>query len=355
MSVAIKTAIKEIASGILDVDVSRLSSFCQRLYDASKNIPLNKNEVARYHICAFLTIDKYRTDTIPDPDISRIPLPPSVSKKLVEDFRLFLNEIRSPSRLPLKERPISDELLPSTPTRKGRMQSSPLSQGGRISKSSNKPLKSSPLKKLQALADSPTPSSSKESSPLKDTNSPFISRKTFYPSEIVHITFPELIRLCNTFYIPNTITKELIQCFINKRHKFTKKSDWYLACGLVFAAYTRINHELAKKNAGFQDTVMKQLKTHQRGHLNYDRMGYWASMVNNDIKEERWIINIEKMYMHKINLIDQHEKELKAKLGEDYMIYDKLGSMISLRNNLLTETQSRYFENWSTNVLNELK
>lgn len=342
--IPIKSAINDIAPGIEPSALPQLTSFCERLYNISKGKSLNKNEIVRYHICAYLTIEKYLHNlNLPDPQINKIPLPSKTSIKLINEFRGYLNEISGTSS------PRSPLSLVSTP----------LSQ--KRSKAVTTPLRSSPLKKLQALA-----TEEPEQPEEIDEDNPFLTKKSPKKSptksprkpvryNIENITVPQLIQLCENFYIPASTAKHIIQCFINKRHKFSKKSDWYLACALVYAAYIRINDKLVKEKIKFNETVINQLMRHQLAHLKKANLVYWVNVLNNDIKDEPWIIELDKKYIYGIKAINQHELELNAKLGNDYQLYDSLGCMVNPHNDYSSETQNRYFDNWSYNILSQVR
>ncbi|CAH6720396.1 hypothetical protein CLIB1444_03S10968 [[Candida] jaroonii] len=346
--IPIKSAINDIAPGIEPSTLPQLTSFCERLYNISKGKSLNKNEIVRYHICAYLTIEKYlHSLNLPDPQINKIPLPSKTTIKLINEFRGYLNEISGSSS------PRSPLSLVSTP----------LSQRRTNKTTITTPSRSSPLKKLQALAaesesdaneeiDEDNPFLTKKSSPKK---SPTKSPRKPVRYNVENINIPQLIQLCENFYIPASTTKHIIQCFINKRHKFSKKSDWYLACALVYAAYIRINDKLVKEKIKFNETVINQLMRHQLAHLKKPNLVYWVNVLNNDIKDEPWIIELDKKYIYGIKAINQHDMELVAKLGNDYELYDSLGCMKNPHNDYLSKTHNQYFENWSYNILNQLR
>lgn len=380
MSLQTKTAIKDVAPGILDPLPPQVVSYCDRLYGQSLQKPLNKlSEIARYHICAYLTVEKYRDQfNLPEPDQTRIPLAPRMALNTINAFRAYMEGIKTATSTPTRKRTSTlGSPTSGSPTKRTRnlsvssnssfksAQSSPddfhtpahqtprkllRASTDSPTKSKSSPTKSSPLKKLQALADD-----SDSDNENFNESSPFVTPKSGPLNVIIHsISIRQLIQLCNRFYIPPPVTENIIQSFIDQRHKFVKKGTWYLALALVYVASIRINHRIATERPNYNDILIAQLARSEPG-LRKHNIAYWCGIVNDDVKYDPWILELEAIYKHGIRHNLQHDRELEFKLGKGYKVYDKLGFMFNSHTDLTSYSQSEYYHTWSSSALLQLE
>ncbi|KAI5961229.1 uncharacterized protein KGF55_004154 [Candida pseudojiufengensis] len=320
MTVAqIKQSIKDIIPSYDGEDRTKLTSYIDSLYNLSlrhSRVLPNNSEIARYHLCTFVIIEKYKNlFDLPQPDVSRIPIQPQIAKKLLEDFREFVNQLSAsstPVSTPKKQKPAAPI---STPRQSG-----------------------SPLKKIQALASSPSPSPSKNS--------------TRYDFKTVSIE--EFITFCNAFYIPSEFTKQMLKTFYSHKHKFAKKSDWSLACGIVYAAYMRINHLLLSTKMGARSEFMTLLLQYQKGGLSKDSLQTWCSLVEEWVKDEQWVQDIERQYVFGNQTIEEKisDEEYRGRIGDGWEQLERLGAMIHGEVLYQSDSQIEYYKNWSEKACN---
>lgn len=365
MSLPVKSAIKDVAPGIPEPLPVSLVSYCERLYGKSLAKPLNKaSESARYHLCAYLSVEKYASQyNLPSPQFQRIPLHPKICLKLIDDFRDYIELVKSASSSPQKIRPPLKPLNisavnPQTPSKLNFSPGdspfldtpnsmSPTPRSKRAQSTDATPVRSSPLKKLRAV---------KETTDDEFTDvpeSPFLTPnfKAVKPYSITEssITIPELIQLCNTFFVPGYITVHIIQEFINQRHRFVKKSDWYLAFGLIYSAYIRINHKLVKDKPDCVNALIQQFQR-MRKQLRKNSIEYWCSIINEGVSKSQWIIDIEHTFMLGVKK-DQHKQELEHKLGPNQKKFEVTGMMVNSYSDLMSPSQESYYNTWTSNVL----
>lgn len=359
----VKQSIKDVIPAFQGLYPSQLISFAEYLYLSSlQRLPMiaNKGEVARYHLCAYLAVEKYQeTLNLPEPSDQMIPVKPSLRQKLLDDFRaLLVYQERSASVTP-RSSPRKTKVLKLLP------KSSPFS-----TPDNKRPLsvsrKSSPLKKLQALADldnndTDLPENLHGASPLKANvgNSPFNpvrgSQTPGTKSEKKVVTIPELVEFANNFFIPASVTPLLIKSFLNHKHKLRKKNEWLLACGLISAVYTRINYKLLQKTLSAKSQFQNQLYQYQKGSLPKWNMILWCDLIDNAVKNEPWILALENKYVHGVNepqvsVID----ELNAKYGQGWDLMQTLGFMINPSVSYTSTFQTDYYNTWSNRALNML-
>lgn len=350
--------------------------FCDALYNLSvqkKPVLPQNSEVARQHICAYLAAEKYheRMD-MTTPSLNMIPVPPKVATRVLEDFRNnLLGEISTPSSSPV-----------STPRKKNQTN---LTSGRSYSPSATPsgsprhvrvttPHKSSPLKRLRDAAteeDDPQTTKKRSLEALRDADSPFNPKhklpvaakrdmnsptppildesayKAQYRSEKRQMSLSEFVALCNHFYIPANITSQMIQTFVAQRHRYAKKSEWLLGCGMVHAAYTRINHRLLRLKIGALGMFQNQLFQYQIGGLARWNMLLWCNIVENTVREEPWIGEIEKIYVYN-NAHSEKEvrlRELGAHTASEWKLMRRFGSMIEAAD---IEKQEKYYNLWTS-------
>lgn len=363
MSLQVKSALKDVSSELPDPPPPQLVSYCDRLYGQTLQKPLNKAlEIGRYHVCAYLTVEKYMDKfDLPIPEYTRIPMPPKMAYKTINEFRNYLDDVKSASSTPkkrkLQESPASNSKYyspQSSPTKYG----SPLKLN-KVSPVKSSPTKSSPLKKrLESLAEPETEGTdgSEIASDIQDSESnPFLADDPRpKPKTSTPLTIPRLIQTCNRFYIPPPITVHIIQSFLDQKHKFIKKNTWYLALGLIYAASLRINHRIASTKPDYNDMLLSQFIRQEHG-LKRPNLSYWCGTINNAVQYDPWILEIEDIYKYGIKLEAKRQKELDAKLGPGYKIYDNLGAMVNSHSDLSSKSQEDYYNTWTSSVLQQLE
>ncbi|ODV79445.1 origin recognition complex, subunit 6 [Suhomyces tanzawaensis NRRL Y-17324] len=336
-------------------------------------------EIARYHICAYLAAEKYLEQLgLPKPETNKIPLQPKLVSKLLDDFREnLLYQIRSTTSTPKSSPKKAGGSVYSTPM-------------GTPSRTRNSPAKvSSPLKRLQELKDEhPAKRTKTDNSDFRDVDSPFnpkvkdsldppspskvskspkkspkksspskgTPKTTVYKYDKKHVSIEDFISFANNFYIPPTVTPKMIETFLVHKHKFTKKSEWLLACGMVNAAYTRINHRLLTSKMGAKSQLINHLFQYQKGGLMKWNMQIWCDIVDDWVKDEGWVLEIERTYMYESQSMEEVEKrnEMLGRNGRGWELLDKFGSMIHGDVLYDGDIQETYFENWKTRVMKEL-
>lgn len=352
----------------------QLVSYVDSLYLLSTQkipvLPL-RADVARYHLCAYLGVERCQEKLkLPHPLLQKIPAQPKVVERLLEDLRENVVSGNSPTSTPRK-RPISPSKLPA--------------------KRHNVPKISSPLKKLQSLADSSpkaadfamespfnpksTSLTAEEDTPIKNKTaqeSPFQSSKSPVktpkksplkrtlsataspgsPRYVRHLTIADFISFANNFYIPSSVTPQMVESFMAEKHKFTKKNEWLLACGLVHAAYIRINDKLIQNTIGKKTELQDQLFQYQKGGLMKSNMVMWINIIEETVKVEPWMVDLEVKYVH--NNWSQEDnsqvRELHAKLGRGWDLLQGFGSMINPLVMFDKKSQLDYFSTWTNKL-----
>lgn len=364
-----KQALLDIISNYSGEHSSKLLNYTQSLYQLSlrkQSVLPNRSEIARFHLCAFVVAEKYHDSfNLPVPDASRIPVNPKIASKLLNDFREFINQVSAAST-PVsspKKMKLLNTTSPITPTR---------AQSTRPSSSIG-----SPLKRLQSEMDSNTElSTGDEDERVVDPNNPFQTipkpkakaksrdassdpekpakkRTKVYKYDKKHVLISDFIAFCNTFHIPAKITKKMVGTFLVHQHKFQKKSEWSLACGMIHAAYIRINHKLLSQQVGAKSQFMDLLLQYQKGGLLKWAVQSWCGIIEDWIQDEAWLQDIERHYMYGSETVDEMKLTLerKAKIGEGWDLMEQFGAMIHGEHLSQLETQNKYYEIWSKAVL----
>ncbi|CCE80257.1 Piso0_003361 [Millerozyma farinosa CBS 7064] len=359
----VKQSIKDVIPAFQGSYPPQLISFAEYLYSSSlQRLPMiaNKGEVARYHLCAYLAVEKYReTLSLPEPSDQMIPVKPSFRQKLLDDFRALLVYQEKSASVTPRSSPRKSKTLKSSP------KSTPFStpESMRLSTGSRK---SSPLKKLQALADSDdsdtkSPENMHGNTPSKSDvgKSPFNpargSQTPGSKSEKKVVTIPELVEFANNFFIPASVTPLLIKSFLNHKHKLLKKNEWLLACGLISAVYTRINYKLLQKTISAKSQFQNQLYQYQKGSLPKWNMILWCDLIDNAVKNEPWILELEQKYVYGVNEPQTSVKdEFNAKYGQGWELMQTLGFMINPSVSYNSTSQTDYYNTWSNRALSML-
>lgn len=373
---------------------AQLVAYTDSLYQLSllkiPSLP-HKADVARHHLCAFLAIEKYKDRfSLPSPLLQKIPLQPRLVEKVLSDLeQKVVVGCVSPASTPTKPKnpfnSTTPNLLPS--------------------KTSYAPGTSSPLKKIQKLASDTSPNASllsNQVNSLRDHESPFnvkrnrptstdkavltsargtpesSPRKTAAgrnpsktpkgsPSKadafsaarlryLRHITVADFISFANTFYIPASVTPQILETFTREQHKFLKRNDWLLACGLIHSAYIRINHRLLENTLGKKAELQDQLFQYQKGGLMKANMVNWLNIVEESVKNESWAIDLERKFVRNDWSIEDtsQEQEIKAKLGDGWVIFLAFGLMITPSVMFDKPSQVEYYQVWTSRVYEKM-
>lgn len=396
--------------------ISKLASYVDSMYHLSlrKHAVLpNNSEIGRYHLCTYVIAEKYQSlFDLPAPDITRIPIQPQVAAKLLDDFRDFINQLSAAStpnsspKKPLRTLPILAG-APSTPTKtKAKQTSSPLKRLRQAAdeyesdendeKNGKNTNNNDATNTTNATgATSATGEGIQPFSPLRSSiKSPFVTRNdelqetnstsTTSPSKIMHdnqsefgspskrqkqsslespakrkyrydfktVLITDFITFCNTFYVPAPFTVRMLSTFYLHKHKFVKKTDWSLACGIVYTAYTRINHQLLANKIGAKAEFMTLLLQYQKGGLLKSSLQSWCTLVEEWIKDESWVQDIEKQYVYVNETAeeDQQRREYTARVGRGWNLMERLGSMIHGEFLYQSEHQNEYYQRWTDNT-----
>ncbi|KAK6462819.1 origin recognition complex, subunit 6 [Scheffersomyces coipomensis] len=363
-SVQFKKSVQDIIPTYHGQFPVQLLSYIESLYLSSlhkKPILPNNAAVARYHLCAYLGVEQHqhRYD-LPQPEMKRIPLEPKVASKLLDDFRVSLvvkSNTSSPRNSPTKTNKVllTPSLSPNPSSTTTPSKSGSPSTGG------------SPLKRLREIEDSPN-TSEDISTPNKLNDSESIFNPTpknkkkiksspeksapKYNYDKKHVSIIEFITFCNNFYIPADVSPKMIETFLIHKHKFAKKSEWLLACGIIFAAYVRINHILLTTKIGAQSEFLNLLFQYQKGGLLKINIQLWCNIVGTWIKEESWVKDLEHKYLYGKDSVDelQSSVEDKARIGAGWNILEQFGVMIHGEVLYESDNQVKYYETWSNRV-----
>ena len=145
----------------------------------------------------------------------------------------------------------------------------------------------------------------------------------------------------------------MVETFLVHKHKFVKKSEWLLACGMIHSAYIRINHKILTSKMGAKQKIVDQLFQYQKGGLMKKAMQLWLDIVEDWINDEAWIRDIEKQFMYDKDSVQQQQltKEREARIGPGWGLLEKFGSM--LHGDVLydSKTQEDYYNTWTSRVL----
>lgn len=334
----------------------------------------NGAEVARLHLCTYLGAQVYQ-DRLNLGELlrNRIPAKPQVVLRLLDDLnqRVVLNLSFSPRKrgptptsspskrqnLPKHSSPLKNQRVLSE--NDGNRVATPDVTKVRTMSGEDSPfvgktaVKSLLMATLTNLAhDSSAPTSPKtpkhqKSSAVSTPNSPRYLR---------HLTMADFISFANNFYIPATVTPEIVECFMAQKHKFVKKNEWLLACGLIYAAYVRINHRLIESTIGKRTELQDQLFQYQKGGLMKLNMVMWLNIIEESVKGEPWIVDLELKYVHNNWTAEDttREKEIVAKLGRGHELLVSFGSMINPSTMFDKDTQKQYYDTWTNRLLQQV-
>ena len=380
MSLQVRQALHEVVP-TLEGAPPRLLAHIDALYQLSlarkPTLPPGA-EVARYHVCTFLAVERLQHRLgLPPPRRDKIPVAPRLLQRVLDDVGAAVPP------LPRKQS------APATPTKTTRPRvGSPLKrlQGKTPSSAFDA---ESPFNPLPAAAPAPTAESPESSaaaaaggsplkrlaagSPLKrlalaplgspakrvalgTTLKPALGLPVGSPASGAAspakskrlVSIPDLIAFCNHFFIPATVTPHILLSFGHLRQKFAKKNEWLLACGMVHTAYTRINHQMLAKRIGATGEFEDQLFQYQKGGLMKHNMMIWCSIVADMLRHEGWLVQLERDYsahrLHFVNLMQQ-EREDRGRWGPEACL-GLFGAMVDASVMFLLPLQRQYYEVW---------
>lgn len=374
-SLQVKESLKDIIPTFSGDYPAPLLSYIDSVYNLSlQKIPIlpHKADVARHHLCAYLAVERYSDKfSLPAPIPQRIPLHPKLLEKVLAEIQeRVVSHVSSPTSTPTKARGL---VLPV--------------------KRSYTPTVSSPLKKLhKAKKENPEPSASftqespfnlgADPRPLLNTESPFNPKRKEQsmsplknsmktpkgsparlalsspgsPRYIRHLTVADFISFANNFYIPSNVTPQLLETFLAEKHKFIKKNDWLLACGIVHAAYIRINNKIIQKYVGKKSEFQDQLFQYQQGGLMKANMVMWINIIEESLKNEAWVLDLELKYVHNDWSSEDttRDREIQGKLGRGWEIFQMMGAMINPSLAFDKPSQQDYYNTWTERVMEKL-
>lgn len=336
-------------------------------------------EVARYHVCTYLAVERLQLRLgLPPPRRDKIPVAPRLLQRVLDDVGAAVPP------LPRKRS------APATPTKTTRPRvGSPLK---RLRGETPRPSAfnaESPFNPLPATAPAPAAAEELSESPTLRRLAPGFPLKQLAPGSPLRrlapgsplkqlapgtpltpalgltsfgspagtaspvkskrlVSIPDLIAFCNHFFIPATVTPHILLSFGHLRQKFAKKNEWLLACGMVHTAYTRINHQMLAKRIGATAEFEDQLFQYQKGGLMKHNMMIWCSIVADMLRHEAWLVELERDYsahrLHFVNLMQQ-EREDRGRWGPEACL-GLFGAMVDASVMFLLPLQREYYEVW---------
>ncbi|GMM29270.1 hypothetical protein DAMA08_019860 [Martiniozyma asiatica (nom. inval.)] len=336
-------------------------SYCLSLYSSSKlTVPLSSFELARVHLCVYLAIKQSQNYT--DPGVSKIPVPKSKLKGVLADFEKALN--------------------PSTPSHRRTYEvfgglATPQSQGKNGNATMVTPTKSV-VKSLhnKLVAESnfsgtheipesfstppSTPVKRARGRPKKNATSSVDTQKTPFstPQKRTNtapstprkkrqlITTPDLVSLCNAFYIPEHMTSHIFRTYKKYRHAanitaqahlssinaehssdvhtlsngYIKSGShvWGLLIGLVGMVYRKLNASELETRLGLWKKVITNLHRLQRGGLSIEEVEEWVNICETRWGNVKWARESE--YEH---------TQVNTQTSEDSNGLDSLGCFLT--------------------------
>ncbi|KAH3668790.1 hypothetical protein OGAPHI_002545 [Ogataea philodendri] len=310
MSQFILSALQDVVPTHTGPIPKEVIDYANYLYLSSKSsCPLAAQlEIGRCHLCCFLTVDKFKNKfDLPDPSVNRIPIPKRKAVTVLADFRHKLSGAGSKQgadllRTPTKRRVVQLATPETTPGRKRVVdlteQTTPSKRRNVLNtpESTPKTLRNeepdkvdagtaakSLQKRLLAAADDvkgPAKRGRKKGFKLLSMADRSLNDDTI-------ITTPHLVAFCNKFYLPEEITRCILETY--KHYYYRTKSPWGLLCGLVSIAYLHLNQDKVVQNMGFKTKFFKNLQIHQNGGLKYNELVDWVALVEKLCDNEKWI------------------------------------------------------------------
>lgn len=299
----IVNAIRDIVPTLEEPYPKEIIDYTNSLYSLSKvkGSLDSQFELARYHLCCYLTIEKFAERLqLPEPSSSKIPIPSRKIRSTVVNFRRSLlarpQQLDTPPSTPRKRRRRRQLDTPEStgkhPSRRGTPsklnpyatpESTP-SRNGVINLDSKEFATPSKAKNIreQLLAAAQEP---KEASP-----SPSLSpsgKKRRRTTQKPTISTAMVVSFCNRFYLSEEITAHILATFSDFHRRVN--SPWGLLCGLTAIAFSEINRTLMQNRIGYKSKLYQNLQVLQRGGLRTDEITEWVKIAQHLCSQEPWI------------------------------------------------------------------
>ena len=305
-------AIRDILPTLQEPYPKELVEYTNSLYSLSKvkQVLNPQYEIARYHLCCYLTVEKFRSRlSLPEPMFEKIPIPGRKLRSVMLEFKGGLTKRKETASqvTPRKRRRRYDQLPTPRSTGK-RTHRSPTKasfnpyltpESARSSKHSQiididsndfKPKSGKSMRaRLMAAAQetSQSESGAQRSVKRKITRSPkklTTRRSTGTKREI---TTALLISFCNRFYIPEDTTKNIMDTY--RTYHLRIRNPWGLLCGLTAVAFICLNSDIVNNKIGVRSKLYRTLQKYQSGGLTIDNIKEWTHIVQTLCSEEPWI------------------------------------------------------------------
>ncbi|CCH40950.1 Origin recognition complex subunit 6 [Wickerhamomyces ciferrii] len=361
-------AIRDVAPTLSEPYPQELRRLIDSLYDYSKfKISLSQNEeIARYHICAILAIERLKPQfNFQDPVLDKAPVPTKMVAQLLNIFQNhFQVKSSKPTPVSTPKKKIDDKKLkvptpsPSPSKRKpGRPPGSPnkltlrqkleKASGDKSTSSSNSTPQNSPKK--QIISDEflqKTPKKNTQSQPNTPTKSilKFNGNKTGptsnYSSPTKYmklLSASEITALCNKFQLDTDVTQNIIETF--KQYCRKVSNEWILLCGLIINCYFVIHHKVINEQLGSKTSTIKAMFSLQNGGLMLEQVNTSVNIAHNLIAYNKWF------------------KQLKIKHGvslESQSIASTTGNMISPEVQFHSAQKQKAYHDWLQKIKTEL-
>lgn len=372
--------------------LKKLLSATSTLYNTSINKVMLKQdeELARYHICAFIAAERLyqkTKDSAFEYSMNNIPLEPKKVRNLLNVFKSNIFQTSpvknfhwSPSpkksagkKSPLKENDRFSSRDPNelrkelfgTPTK-----ISPSKSLSPVKLSPGNLNTDSPIKARRKLAfedsqsdseqdedshigspERPTENPTKESTLDTSTNTPTKSpikrrRRTKGPFSggkvsLLHkkyykVTPTELITLCNEFELPQTVAYGILDEYVAKSTYLT--CPWQLVCGLVMNCVFIVFNDKRRNDPRIDHLLIDKMRRLMKSD-GFSDVNLCVKIVKELITGEQWFRDLQVKYNY-FNGVNYDEQ-----------IAVKFGSMLQSDNNLVSREQ---YANWYKKIEQDL-
>jgi origin recognition complex subunit 6 len=299
-------------------------------------------EPGRYHLCCFVVVEHYQQQySLPDPSISKIPLPNKRVHALLLQFREnFLKMLQSTPRtkrtvdlqLPTPSSTSTSSSLKLSYTSQSESYIDKIRQDKQINiDTAKRSLAAQLASEVDLSVISPPTTPRKLKSPLKTSSplSPYKSRKKTV------ITTPLLVSFCNKFYIPQHITAHILRSFKLYQHVVT--NSWGLLVGLVGIAYLQLNKHHMRSKLDVKQTLINTLHKLQQGALSISDVKNYILEVTRLISSQKWI---------KEATYDIESTEVMMDDSDSVSALSSLNSYLDKSVNYVTMKDSENVERW---------
>ncbi len=357
-------AIRDILPTLQEPYPKELVEYTNSLYSLSKikQVLNPQYEIARYHLCCYLTVEKFRSRlSLPEPTFEKIPIPERKLRSVMLEFKgglLKKSEVMSPMT-PRKRKRRYDQL--PTPQSSGkRTHRSPTKvlfnpyltpESGKASKtneiididSKDFKLKSGRNMRARLMAAAQETQPSEPSTPRSTKRRVRRSLNRLSPHRVSaakrEITTALLISFCNRLYIPENTTGDIMNTY--KAYRLRIRNPWGLLCGLTAIAFICLNADIVNNTIGVKSKLYQTLQRYQSGALTIDNIKEWTHIVQTLCAEEPWIKKLQQKG-NENNKPELHGiPSLTSFIGED-VCYNSLESTKSY-NNWLQELRKVLF------------